>query len=144
MPQFEIAARNPFLVLVWSFGLFMLVHLHQYVGALLAAWRAKQTFDIIMGGKYEDHTTILMQGLAAILIGIPMVWIAATVLWRRPIGWMQLPFRGGLLLTGIGLGVVLPIAIVLVLRLFGHASIARPRVSSADESSWLHLLGSPV
>lgn len=78
MPAFEIAARNPFLVLVWSFGLFMLVHLHQYIGALLAAWRTRQTFDVIMGGKYEDHTTILMRGLAALAIGIPLTWIAAT------------------------------------------------------------------
>ena len=135
----EMAARNPFLVLLWTFGLFMFMHLGQYVGALLAVRRSGQTFDAIMGGKYEDHMTLLMKGIGALLAGVPLVWIAATVLWRRPIEWMQLSFRGGWLVAGLGLGLLLPIVIAWILRLLGQASIGRSRsiLIPRRKAAWL-------
>lgn len=123
MSELEVAVRNPGLVLLWSFGLFMLMHLHQYLGGALAAWRSEQTLDAIMSGKYQDHNTILMRGLAAAAIGLPLALVATTVLWRRPIGWMQLDFRWNMLLAGLAMGLVLPILIVLFLRAIGLASV---------------------
>lgn len=119
----EIVPRNPFLVLIWSFGLFLFIHLGQYVGALLAMWRSGQTFDALMSGQYEDHVTLLMKGIGATVAGIPLVYVAVTLLWQRPVDWMQLPFRLGPLVAGVGLGFMLPIFVVIVLRVMGHASI---------------------
>jgi membrane protease YdiL (CAAX protease family) len=141
MPSVDILARSPLLVLVWSFGLFMFMHLHQYVGALLAAWRSKQTFDAIMSGKFQDHTTALLRGLAAAGVGIPLAWIATSFLWRRPVEWMQLDFRGGMLLAGLGLGIALPVLVALVLRAVGLASITRQRAGGHRKEKTVALLG---
>lgn len=133
----ELTVRNPYLVLLWSFGLFLFMHLSQYIGALLAAWRSGQTFDAIMGGKYEDHITVLMKGLGIALVGIPLAWIAVTLLWRRPTEWMQMSFHGGWLVAGLGLGLLLPVVIALILGILGQAkfgpsrSVLRPRKKTA-------------
>jgi membrane protease YdiL (CAAX protease family) len=139
MQMVEVATRNPLLVLLWSFGLFLFMHLSQYIGALLAAWRSGQTFDAIMGGKYEDHTTLLMKGIGAMVVGIPLTWIAVTLLWRRPIGWMQLSFHGGWLIAGLGLGLVLPVLIAVILKVLGQASIGRSHniLALKRKAAWL-------
>ncbi|MBU1050763.1 CPBP family intramembrane metalloprotease [Candidatus Bipolaricaulota bacterium] len=119
----EITARNPVLVLIWSFGLFLFMHLGQYVGALLAVRRSGQTFDAIMSGKYEDHDTLLMKGIGTVVAGIPLIWIAVALLWRRPAAWMQLPFQGLALVAGLGMGILVPVLIAGMLRILGYAAI---------------------
>ncbi len=123
MSDLEIAVRQPWVVLLWSFGLFLFIHLHQYLGGILAARRSGQTLDAIMSGRHQDHTTVLAKGLTTFVVGIPLTWIAVLLLWRRPIDWMGLRFDGGLLFAGLGLGLVLPVLVALVLKLLGKASI---------------------
>ncbi|TFH07327.1 MAG: CPBP family intramembrane metalloprotease [Candidatus Atribacteria bacterium] len=126
MSAAEITMRNPLLVLLWTFGLFLFMHFHQYISALWVARRAGLTFDAVMKGKAESPTTLLIQGAAALLFGVPLAWVAATVLWRRPMAWMGLTFDGTWLLAGIGLGIALPLLVVFILKLSGQASISRP------------------
>ncbi len=137
----DVVSRNPLLILGWSFGLFLFIHLGQYAGALLAMWRSGQSFDAIMSGTYEDHSTILMKGIGAVCAGIPLAWIAATFLWGRSIVWMQLPFRGLSLAAGVELGLLFPILLVGVLKLLGHASISRSQSPLKQSRKALWLLG---
>jgi len=141
MSGIEIVARNPGLVLLWSFGLFMLMHVHQYLGGVLAAWRSGQTLDAIMSGTYQDHRTVLLRGLAAIGMGIPLAWVAAAFLWGRPIAWMGLSFRVELLLGGLALGLVLPVIVALVLRRLGLATMGRAYPGDRWREKGLMLLG---
>jgi len=141
MAGVDLAARNPGLVLLWSFGLFLLMHIHQYAGGVLAAWRSGQTLDAIMSGKCRDHRTILIRGLAAIAVGIPFAWVAVTFLWGRPIEWMGLGFRVGMLVAGIALGLALPILVALVLRGLGLASMGRSYPGSRWREKGMLILG---
>jgi CAAX protease family protein len=101
--------------------------------------RSGQSFDVIMGGKYEDHTTILMKGVGVLIAGLPLAWIAATVLWHRPMEWMQLSFRAGWLVVGLGLGLLLPVVLVLILRILGQASIERSHsiLTPKRKAAWM-------
>ena len=141
MSNLGIVARNPGLVLLWGFGLFMLMHLHQYVGGVLAAWRSGQTLDAIMSGKYQDHRTVLMRGLAAVVVGIPLAWVAASFLWGRPIDWMGLGLRGGMLVAGITLGLSLPLVVALVLQAGGLATMGRSYPGDRWREKGMMLLG---
>ncbi len=116
--------RNPFLVLLWAFGLFMLMHGHQYIGALIAARADRVSFDALMGGKHESPRSELIRGVAAILVGIPMIWVCTTILWKRPLAWMGLGFQWDWLLWGLGMGLVAPVLIVLLLRSVGLARVS--------------------
>jgi len=107
--------RNPFLVLLWSFGLFLLMHAHQYLGALLAARADHVSFDALMSGKHESSRSLLLRGSVAIAAGLPLIWLCSTLLWSRPTAWMGLGISWGWLLLGIGLGMVSPLLIIAVL-----------------------------
>jgi membrane protease YdiL (CAAX protease family) len=125
MTTYAIAARNPLLVIVWSFGLFMLMHGHQYVASLLVARRSGRTFDDVMSGRFEDRSTLLLRGAVAMLVGLPLIWLSMTLLWRRPLAWMGLGAQPEWLLLGLAVGLVLPVIVVGVLRLLHRARISR-------------------
>jgi len=110
-----IDSRNPFLVLLWAFGLFLVMHGHQYVGALLAARADRVSFGALMSGKHETARSILLRGLAAVAVGLPLIWLCSTLLWNRPIAWMGFSFGWGWLLLGLGMGLASPLLIVFVL-----------------------------
>jgi membrane protease YdiL (CAAX protease family) len=127
MPAYALDARNPYLVLVWTFGLFMLMHGHQYIGALLAARADRVSFDSLMSGKHETPRSILLRGLAAIVVGLPLIWLCSTLLWNRPLAWMGLGFHWGWLLLGIGMGACAPFLIVFVLSRMKLAEVRLAR-----------------
>jgi membrane protease YdiL (CAAX protease family) len=129
LPTYDVAARNPFLVILWSLGLFMLMHGHQYVGSLLIVWKKRRSFDDVMSGKYEDRGTLLLRGVVAIVAGLPLIWLSTTLLWRRPLDWMGLSFRLGRLLSGLALGLALPVIAVGLLCLLKRARVVRFRPS---------------
>lgn len=115
--------RNPFLVIFWSFGLFILMHTWQYLGTFLASLISKATFDSIISGNFENQLTIFIKGLVAATIGIPLIFVLIRYLWRRNIGWMCLNFNFRYFLNGILLGLILPVGIILILIIFGNASL---------------------
>jgi len=141
MPGYALDARNPFLVLLWSFGLFMLMHGHQYLGALLASWADRVPFDSLMSGKHETSRSVFLRGLLAIVVGLPLIWLSSTVLWNRPLAWMGLDFRWGWLLLGLGFGVLAPFLVVVVLSRMKLAEVRLARNKLANSQILSAILG---
>jgi len=118
MHTMPIKKRNPLLVVVWSFGLFVLMHTSQYPGMFLAAKMAKVSFGGIASGAFANHYSILWMGSNAVILGIPVVFMITKYLWRRDSTWMLLDFNIRLFFDGAILGLLVPICIVAVLSLF--------------------------
>ena len=110
-------ARNPLLVLVWSIGLFVAMQVSQYLGVLMASIFSGAEFGQVIDGEFKNHLTILGQGLTALVVGIPVALLITRYLWRRPWDWLRLTFNARLLGFGLLLGLLMPVAIVLVLSL---------------------------
>jgi len=147
MSASALDARNPFLVLIWAFGLFTLMHGHQYIGALVASLGDRVSFDSIMSGKHETPRTLLIRGSFAMIVGLPLVWLCLTLLWKRPVAWMGLGPQWGRLLLGMGLGVGAPVLVVLSLWRMNLARISFARtgwVPSQIASAVLGLLAVAV
>ncbi len=115
--------RNPLLVLAWTFGLFVFSQLYLYVGFLLSSWFSGASFEAIISGEYADHNCVLGRGISALVLGVPLVYIAAKYLWRRDFNWMRLRFDPRLLLGGLGIGVILPFVALATVWLFGDVSV---------------------
>lgn len=119
-----IKPRNILLVILWSYGLYLLMHLYQYVGVLIAAGMTGKGFESIISGEFESHKTDLIIGLTAVIVGVPLVFLVTKFLWRRSFEWMRLRFEYRKLLFGVLLGFFLPFVIVLILWTFGIAEFA--------------------
>jgi len=123
MNENEFKVRNPFLVLIWSFGLFILMHTSEYLGVLLASSLSGASFDSIISGNFENYLTILGRGLVKFFIGIPLVFLIIKFLWRRKLEWMCLKPNFRLFTYGILLGILLPILIVFILFIFKNVMV---------------------
>lgn len=117
-------SRNPFVVLIWSFALFILIHTTQYVGCLFASVVTGATFESVISGAFSNHLTQLCQGLTASVLGIPFALFVVKFLWRRPFAWIRLQFDVKLLFYGLILGIGLPAVTLLVVGIFGDLHIA--------------------
>ncbi|UCC43004.1 MAG: CPBP family intramembrane metalloprotease [Candidatus Zixiibacteriota bacterium] len=110
--------RNPSLVLVWTFGLFLLMHLNQYAGVLLGSALSGAGFESIISGEFSDHRTLLAKGLVGAILGIPLSFLVIKYLWRRSWDWLCFRWRPGLLLGGVLAGCALSAVVVGVTYLF--------------------------
>jgi len=81
------------------------------------------SFESIISGEFKNHLTILGDGLTAVVIGIPVIFLVAKYLWRRPWNWIRLRFNGKLLLYGFLLGIVLPVVVLLLISLWATVKI---------------------
>ncbi|MDH4211486.1 MAG: CPBP family intramembrane metalloprotease [candidate division WOR-3 bacterium] len=115
--------RNPGLVLLWTFGLYILMQAHQYVGILLSSLMCGASFDAIIEGEFSNHCSVLWKGLAAAVLGIPLVILVTKYLWRRSWEWMRFRFCGRFFGYGIMLGFILPAFILLIHFSLGMAAI---------------------
>ena len=116
--------RNVFLVIIWSYGLFVLMHIYQYIGSLIAAKTSGKSFDAIISGKFGSDKIDLIMSASAVTIGVLIAFLAARFLWGRNFEWMRLQFNGKQLLFGLVIGLILPFVILLILKLFGFAKIS--------------------
>ena len=116
-------SRNPSVVFLWSLGLFILMQVHQYVGVLLSSLMCGAGFEAIIEGKFYNECCVLWQGLAAGVIGIPLVIIITKFLWRRTWEWMRFRFNLTLFGYGILLGLILPALILGLLFSVGMAAV---------------------
>ncbi len=131
----KIKPRNMFLVILWSYGLFILMHLYQYIGALIASMSSGQGFEAIMSGKFESVQTDFIISLTALVIGVTLVFLVTKFLWRRSAGWMRLQFDLKSLIAGIVLDIILPLVIIQILDLLGAAEISwKPAVPGSNET----------
>ncbi len=115
--------RNPGVVLLWTFGLYILMQVHQYVGILLSSLMCGVSFEAIIEGEFYNQYCVLWKGLAALVIGVPLVILITRYLWRRSWQWMRFSFSGRFFGYGILLGLILPGFILAVLFSLGMAAI---------------------
>lgn len=120
----EIKSRNVLLVILWSYGLYILMHLYQYLGIMIAASRSGQSFKAIISGNFESIQTDFVISLTALIIGVPLVFLVTRFLWGRSFEWLHLQFNIRQLVFGLVLGLVLPFVILLIFKLLGYAEIS--------------------
>ena len=120
----EIESRKMFLVLLWSFGLYILMYTYQYLGVFIASKKSGQSFDALISGKFESPQTDFVISLTALIVGVPLVFIVTKFLWGRSFTWMGLNFNFSQLFFGLVLGIFLPFVILLILKLLGVAEIS--------------------
>jgi membrane protease YdiL (CAAX protease family) len=118
------AGRYAILVIVWSFGLYLLMNSYQYLGAIVAARISGQSFEAIISGKFSNHQTELAMALASLFIGIPLIFLTTRFLWRRCFAWIRLQVNLKCAFSGLLLGLALPFLIITAMNLLGIARIA--------------------
>ena len=118
-----VKARNPLLVLIWSLGLYLLVHTTQYVGCFAASAISGASFESIISGKFSNHLTQLGQGVTAGVVGIPFLFFVARFLWRRPWSWVRLHVNVKFLSYGLLFGIGVAALSLLTVGLFGNVRV---------------------
>ena len=131
----QIKSRNMLIVILWSYGLFILMHMYQYIGTLIASWRSGKSFEAIISGEFESAQTDFIISLTALIVGALLVFLVTRFLWRRSTEWMRLRFDLKMLIFGIVLGFLLPFVVLLVLELLGIAEISwQPNVLQSRDA----------
>jgi membrane protease YdiL (CAAX protease family) len=134
MQQSTFKDRNPVIVLIWTFALFILMQISQYVGILLASLLSGASFEAIIEGEFNNHYCVLGMGLAAVVIGIPLTLVITKYLWRRSWKWMCFTLNPRLFGYGILLGIALPLLIIVIISALGTvAVVATPARFTAIE-----------
>ena len=118
-----ISPRNPVIVLIWSFGLFILIHIPDYAGFLLASILSGVSFESVISGEIANPITLFGRGLTAVAIGVPLIFLIAKFLWRRHWDWIRLRFDVKLLAYGLIFGLIFPMAILLIVSIIGEVQI---------------------
>jgi len=115
--------RNPFVIIIWSFGLFILMNTWQYLGALITSMTSNIPFESIISGSFKNEKVIIMMGLVASIVGIPLIFVITKYLWKRDFTWMRLHFNLTYFIKGVLGGIILPVVIIIALIIYGNASI---------------------
>lgn len=129
-PSFPPAPRHPLLVIVWTFGLFVLVHTTQYLYIWLASISAGVTFSDIASGRIGTPSTLLIRGVVGLLLGVPATILATRFLWRRRPDWMRTHLSVGLFGKGCALGFGAVALVVAGLWAGGFARLSIPPYES--------------
>jgi hypothetical protein len=136
----EFGSRNTLIVILWSYGLFILMNFYQYIGIMIAAWRSGQRLDALLSGKYQSTQADFIISLTALIIGVPLVFLVTKLLWGRSSDWMRFQFNIKPFIIGLVLGLLLPFVILQVLKLLGFAKISwLPNGLNSNE--WLIIIG---
>ena len=120
----ELGSRNTLIVILWSYGLFILMNFYQNPGIMIAAWRSGQRLDAILSGKYQSTQTDFIISLTALIVGVPLVFLVTKLLWGRSSDWMRFQFSIKPFVIGLVLGLLLPFVILQSLKLLGFAKIS--------------------
>jgi len=118
-----IKPRNPLLVIVWAFGLYVLVYTTQYVYVWVGSAVTGAGFGELAGGELKTYETVFLRGLVGLLLGVPATFLVVKVLWRRPWDWVRLRLHGRYVLLGAVVGAAVAVAAVAALGAFGFARI---------------------
>lgn len=122
----RIIPRHPLLAIVWSFGLFVLIHMTQYLYIWLASLSTGTTFAEVASGKVLTGFTLLLRGLVGLLLGAPATFLVTRFLWRRRPEWMRTAPNVGLFVRGCALGLVTVAFLVAILAVGGFARLSIP------------------
>lgn len=123
MEKEPFKTRHPLTVLFWSFGIFILAHMTQYVYMLLVSKIGGIKLSLLLKGEFVEPRTIVLKGVIVLVLGIPVTFAAVKYLWRRDKKWMCSLFNSKLFLYGILLGIGLPLLIIGIIALLGSVNI---------------------
>lgn len=129
--SFLLMPRHPLMVIVWSFGLFVLIHMTQYLYMWLASLLTGTTFAQVASGQVRTPSTLLLRGLVGLVLGVPATILVTRFLWRRGPGWMRTSPSVGLFLGGCALGLFAAALVVAILMMGGLARLSIPVYESA-------------
>lgn len=104
--------RHPLLVLVWGFGLLLVLTVPSILGIAFGALLGGLSLESFAGGNASNPNAILGRGIGAAVIGIPFVFLTVRYLWRRSLDWMKLRFNLALTVLGLLLGIALTLIVV--------------------------------
>lgn len=79
--------RSPLLVVLWSYGLFVLAHTVLYLHFFIAMRLTGSSFGEVASGQVVSPPVLLSRGLIGALLGIPLVFVIVPYLWRRSREW---------------------------------------------------------
>ena len=139
----SIKPRSPWLIIIWTFGLFILGHTVLYLHFWIAGRVTGASFGEMASGAVESPETILSQGLVGLVAGIPMIFIMIRFLWRRSRAWMGLRFEIPSILTGLALGIGSAVVALGILFALGSARITGLPQRLAL-STWIMILAGHV
>jgi membrane protease YdiL (CAAX protease family) len=123
MNQLGFRARNPLIAIFWGFGLFILMHVSQYLGLAVALMLSGASYSSLAKGEFVNHLSIFGHGVTQFIIGIPLAFVIINRLWRRDWSWLRLKFNGKMIILGLFAGMLMPILILLILSLLGVVNI---------------------
>lgn len=115
--------RNPWLVILWTFGLFVAAHLILYLHYGLSAQLTGSTFGDLASGSVTTPLTILIQGLIGLFLGIPILLLLVRFAWRRDREWIGLRFELKPFLIGLLLSLAVAVVVVGLAFVLGIARV---------------------
>jgi len=121
------------MIICGALGIWILVHLSDYAGYSLGALFSGQPIGELLSGRFQSPETLLSQGLGALLIGIPTIFLVLKFVWRRSIDEVGLKVALHPLVRGAILGLLLPPLIVAILPTLGaQAAIVTHSLTTAQ------------
>jgi membrane protease YdiL (CAAX protease family) len=108
----QFKPRHPLLVLIWGFGLLIVLSVPQLFGLFTGALFGGLSLGSFAAGKETNPDAILGRGIGAAVIGIPFAFLMIRYLWRRSLDWMRLRFNFAITVLGLLLGIALTLIIV--------------------------------
>jgi CAAX protease family protein len=118
-----IKSRNPWLVPLWAYGIFIVSQMVLYPHFWISTRVTEATMDEMGSGRFVSPETILSQGAAGLILGIPLMFVLVRFLWRRDYRWVGLRFEPRAFLDGLVLGLGMAFCVVAILFFLGIAKV---------------------
>lgn len=115
--------RPPLLVIVWTFGLFILGNMVLYPHFFVASRWLGVSFGAIASGVTATAETEFTRGICGLVLGFPLAWVLVRFLWRRDEAWIGLRISGSALGIGFGAGLACAVLVVSTLVVMGVGRI---------------------
>ena len=141
VPDPTFKPRNPWLVIPWTYGLFTLCYMNQYLYYWLGGLLADATFGEMASGRIKTPETVLLRGAIGLIVGLPLALFIVRLLWRRSWDWLGLRFQPRLLAGGLLLGLAAAGLTAGVLALLGVLRVAEIPARLAGSDLAISLVG---
>ena len=119
-----LKSRNPWVVPLWAYGIFVLSQTILYPHFWVSTQVTEATMDDLGSGRFVTPETILSQGVAGLVLGIPLMFVLVRFLWRRDLKWVGLRFEPRAFVDGTILGLAMAFSVVAVMFIMGLAKVA--------------------
>ena len=115
--------RNPWLVVLWTYGLFVAAHLVLYLHYGLSGRITGASFGDLASGSFVSPVTLLVQGVVGLLLGLPVLLLLVRYAWRRDWAWVGLNLEVRPFFVGLGMSLSVAAIVLGLAFVFGIARI---------------------